>query len=141
MRQLAVAEHDLRRARLYADRLERIVKRQVNRAERNERHLKKARRVFRASLNESPTGLHPFETAFHCIHRYEGSWTDPNPPYWGGLQMDRSFQAIYGGWAVQAFGTADRWPISVQMATAIRALVSGRGFYPWPATARKCGLL
>src|SRR5205807_2977134 len=22
-----------------------------------------------------------------CIHHYEGAWTDPNPPYYGGLQM------------------------------------------------------
>lgn len=21
-----------------------------------------------------------------CIHRHEGSWTDPNPPYYGGLR-------------------------------------------------------
>ena len=26
-----------------------------------------------------------------CIHRYEGSWNDPNGPYYGGLQMDMSF--------------------------------------------------
>src|SRR5947209_894047 len=25
--------------------------------------------------------------AWNCIHHYEGSWTDPNAPYWGGLQM------------------------------------------------------
>lgn len=101
----------------------------------------KERRAFKASLAMSPIGAHPYEVAFQCIHQHEGSWTDPNPPYWGGLQMDRSFYTSYGDWAAQAFGTPDRWPVSVQMAVAIRALVSGRGFYPWPNTARMCGLL
>jgi hypothetical protein len=101
----------------------------------------KARRVFKASLTDSAVGAHPYEVAFSCIHRFEGRWTDPNPPYWGGLQMDRSFYTTYGDWAAQAFGTPDRWPVSVQMAVAIRALTSGRGFYPWPNTARMCGLL
>ena len=56
----------------------------------------------------------PRKFAWLCIHRHEGAWNDPNPPYYGGLQMDISFQ---------------------------RAYRSGRGFYPWPNTARYCGLL
>ena len=129
---------ELRRRVMVLER--RLVRVQGDRT-RFRRGLLKARRVFRQSLGSSPVGAHPFEVAFQCIHRYEGSWTDPNPPYWGGLQMDRSFMQSYGGWAVQAFGTADRWPVSVQISVAIRALVSGRGFYPWPNTARRCGLL
>jgi hypothetical protein len=39
------------------------------------------------------------------------------------------------------YGTADHWPPAVQIAVAIRAYASGRGFYPWPNTARACGLL
>src|SRR5262249_60649066 len=30
----------------------------------------------------------PHKSAWLCIHRFEGAWTDPNPPYYGGLQMD-----------------------------------------------------
>jgi hypothetical protein len=79
--------------------------------------------------------------AFLCIHRYEGSWTDPNPPYFGGLQMDYSFMRSHGAWALRRWGTADHWPPSVQISVAISAYRSGRGFYPWPHTARMCGLL
>jgi hypothetical protein len=76
-----------------------------------------------------------------CIHRYEGSWTDPNAPYYGGLQMDLSFQRTYGPHLLRAKGTADRWTPLEQMWVAERAHSSGRGFYPWPSTARVCGLL
>jgi hypothetical protein len=79
--------------------------------------------------------------AFLCIHRGEGSWTDPNPPYYGGLQMDYSFMQAYGSWALRRWGTADHWPPSVQISVAITAYNSGRGFYPWPNTARACGLI
>ena len=76
-----------------------------------------------------------------CIHRYEGSWTDPNAPYYGGLQMDMSFQRAYGWNLLQAKGTADNWTPLEQMWVAEKAHASGRGFYPWPNTARFCGLL
>ena len=32
----------------------------------------------------------PHKSQWLCIHGYEGSWTDPNSPYYGGLQMDSS---------------------------------------------------
>jgi len=76
-----------------------------------------------------------------CIHRYEGSWADPNSPYYGGLQMDLSFQRTYGGPLLEDKGTADNWSPLEQMWVAERAYGSGRGFYPWPNTARFCGLL
>ena len=76
-----------------------------------------------------------------CIHKYEGSWNDPNGPYYGGLQMDLGFQQAYGPEFLKAFGTADHWPPAVQVAVAMRAYLSGRGFWPWPTTARMCGLL
>jgi hypothetical protein len=44
-----------------------------------------------------------------CIHRYEGSWADSGSPYYGGLQMDLSFQRTYGGWLLRHKGTADHW--------------------------------
>jgi hypothetical protein len=74
-----------------------------------------------------------------CIHHYEGSWADPNGPYWGGLQMDLSFQATYGGWLLRHKGTADRWSPLEQIWVAVRAART-RGFSPWPNTARYCGL-
>jgi hypothetical protein len=75
-----------------------------------------------------------------CIHRYEGSWADPNAPYYGGLQMDLGFQRAYGGRLLETKGTADNWSPLEQMWVAERAHASGRGFYPWPNTARYCNL-
>lgn len=105
------------------------------------RQLQIARRALKQSLRFPVYGLSSDERALMCIHGFEGSWTDPNAPFYGGLQMDIDFQRTYGSWALAAFGTADKWPISVQLAVAIRAKVSGRGFYPWPNTARYCGLI
>jgi len=82
----------------------------------------------------------PHLSQFLCIHRYEGSWTDTGPPYYGGLQMDVSFQQSYGGWLYARKGTADHWSPLEQIWTAEKALKS-RGFWPWPNTARFCGLI
>ena len=79
--------------------------------------------------------------AWLCIHRYEGSWTDRGGPYYGGLQMDISFQQSYGWHLLRHKGTADHWTPLEQMWVAERAYRSGRGFYPWPNTARACGLI
>lgn len=83
----------------------------------------------------------PHRRAWLCINRYEGSWTDPEAPYWGGLQMDRQFQRTYGRYLLRKKGTANRWKPREQMWTAEKARRSGRGFYPWPNTARRCGLI
>jgi hypothetical protein len=83
----------------------------------------------------------PHARQWACIHRYEGSWSDPNSPYYGGLQMDLSFQMAYGRHLLVRKGTADHWTPLEQMWVAERAYRSGRGFYPWPNTARYCGLL
>jgi len=79
--------------------------------------------------------------AWLCIHRYEGSWRDMNAPYYGGLQMDISFQEHYGDPLLRSKGTADRWTPLEQMWVAEKAYRSGLGFYPWPNTARACGLI
>jgi hypothetical protein len=85
--------------------------------------------------------LHPPHLRqFLCIHRFEGSWTDTGAPYYGGLQMDVGFQRTYGGWLYAAKGTADHWSPLEQIWTAENALKS-RGFWPWPNTARYCGLI
>jgi hypothetical protein len=83
----------------------------------------------------------PHKSAWLCIHRFEGSWTDPNPPYYGGLQMDLQFQRTYGAGLLRRKGTADHWTPLEQMWVAERAHRAGRGFYPWPNTARYCGLI
>ena len=82
----------------------------------------------------------PHKSQWLCIHHYEGSWTDPNAPYYGGLQMDLEFQQTYGGELCRAKGTADHWTPLEQMWVAERAYRT-RGFWPWPNTARYCGLL
>jgi hypothetical protein len=83
----------------------------------------------------------PHEIAWRCIQRYEGSWKDGWDPYWGGLQMDRSFMRHYAPRHLLRRGWADRWSPVEQMWVAERAFRAGRGFYPWPNTARICGLL
>jgi hypothetical protein len=82
----------------------------------------------------------PHKREWLCIHRYEGRWDDPGGPYYGGLQMDLSFQHTYGGELLQRKGTADHWTPIEQMWVAERAQRT-RGFWPWPNTARYCGLL
>jgi hypothetical protein len=96
------------------------------------------RRAVRARTRASRP---PHRAAWLCIQRYEGAWNDPNPPYYGGLQMDLSFQRTYGRALLRRKGTADRWTPLEQMWVAERAYRAGRGFYPWPNTARHCGLI
>jgi len=88
-------------------------------------------------------GIPPFlRDAFLCIHRYEGAWnSNTGNGYYGGLQMDLAFQSLYGGDFLGRWGTADNWPVWAQITAAVRAYQSGRGFFPWPNTARACGLL
>jgi hypothetical protein len=81
-------------------------------------------------------------SAFACIHRYEGAWNaNTGNGYYGGLQMDIPFQSRYGSDFLRRWGTADQWPVWAQIQAAVRAYQSGRGFGPWPNTARACGLL
>jgi len=83
----------------------------------------------------------PHKRQWLCIHHFEGAWNDPNPPYYGGLQMDLGFQRTYGRHLLATKGTADHWTPLEQMWVAERAHRAGRGFYPWPNTARYCGLI
>jgi Transglycosylase-like domain len=86
-----------------------------------------------------PDSLHD---SFLCIHRLEGAWnSNSGNGYYGGLQLDLSFQSLYGREFLARFGTADRWPVWAQLQAAVRAYRSGRGFTPWPRTAHFCGLL
>lgn len=88
----------------------------------------------------------PHRGAWMCIHRYErhpaqGWATRTGNGYYGGLQMDISFQRTYGPELLRRKGTANNWAPHEQMWVAERAYKSGRGFYPWPNTARYCNLI
>lgn len=81
-----------------------------------------------------------------CIHRYEGSWNDPDGPYYGGMQMDWGFMQTYGTWLLRNVGTADKWTPHQQLNVSYRAFRGWKGYQarywgPWPNTARMCGLL
>jgi hypothetical protein len=54
--------------------------------------------------------------------------------------MSLWFQRRYGWWLYETKGTADHWTPLEQIWTAERALRTS-GFWPWPNTARICGLI
>jgi hypothetical protein len=83
----------------------------------------------------------PHKRQWLCIHRYEADWdAHTGNGYYGGLQMDLSFQRFYAARLLHEKGTADRWTPLEQMWVAERA-ERDSGFWPWPNTARICGLL
>lgn len=108
---------------------------------------KKSLRIVQRNLHALTQAVHQtvagvvgsVKSALLCIHRYEGSWSDPGSPYWGGLQMDMNFQSAYGPEFLKRWGTADHWPVWAQLTAGARA-VKARGYAPWPNTARYCGL-
>lgn len=56
--------------------------------------------------------------------------------------MDVGFQTTYGEDMILKYhGYANKWHPYDQMIVAERARRSGRGYYPWPNTARACGLI
>jgi hypothetical protein len=95
---------------------------------------RQARRMMRLA------GHPPHKSGWLCIHRFEGSWSDSGDPYWGGLQMDRGFMRSYAPRELLRRGLANRWTPLEQMWVAERAYRT-RGYYPWPNTARYCGLV
>lgn len=86
----------------------------------------------------------PHRAAWLCIYSYENGgygWkANTGNGYYGGLQMDLSFQRAYGWGLLRTKGTANHWTAHEQMWVAERAWRT-RGFYPWPNTARYCGLI
>jgi hypothetical protein len=100
----------------------------------------------KAALRRRQAYNPPRLRAWLCIHRHErdprqGWRTLTGNGYYGGLQMDLSFQRTYGPDLLRRKGTANRWSALEQIWVAERAFRSGRGFHPWPNTARYCGLL
>lgn len=110
----------------------------------DKRHALKARAKWRHKARRLHRLLHPYSkswlAAALCVHSKEGSWTDPNPPYFGGMQMDLSFQRAYGGRFLRALGTADHWHPKQQLLAAFIGYRARGGWNPWPNTARACGL-
>ena len=124
--------------------LQRVMGRRVRFRKLRRVSIERARRVWRRrAVATRERFLHgpAHKSAWLCIHRYEGAWSDGGGPYYGGLQMDISFQASYGAPLLATKGTAQNWTPLEQMWVAERAYRSGRGFYPWPNTARACGLI
>ena len=78
-----------------------------------------------------------------CIHEREGAWnSNTGNGYQGGLQMDHSFSTTYGPDMWRKYGNGPHtWTPRDQMLVAERAYDAGRGFHPWPNTARMCGLI
>jgi hypothetical protein len=100
----------------------------------------------KARLRKRQAQNPPRLRAWICIHRHErhpgqGWASRTGNGYFGGLQMDLAFQRTYGPELLRKKGTADRWTAIEQIWVAERAYRSGRGFHPWPNTARYCGLL
>jgi hypothetical protein len=101
---------------------------------------------LRAEQAERRAKHPPHRRQWQCIHRYErhprqGWRTRTGNGFYGGLQMNIAFQREYGSHLLRRKGTADRWSPIEQMWVAERAHRSGRGFHPWPNTARSCGLI
>ena len=97
----------------------------------------------RASAARLRVSHPPHYDQWMCIHSHEAAWTSHDSGHnghYGGLQMSFDFMRGYGpelyGWK----GTADHWTPLEQMWVAERAW-KVRGYYPWPTTARMCGLL
>jgi len=120
----------------------------AERRTRDSAYLTWVRRLWqrRAARAERQAVNPPHRGQWLCIHRYErnpaqGWRTHTGNGYYGGLQMDLAFQRTYGPELLRRKGTANRWTAVEQMWVAERAHRSGRGFSPWPNTARSCGLI
>jgi hypothetical protein len=73
-----------------------------------------------------------------CVHHYEGSWTDPGAPYWGGFQFSYWFMERFAPRRLAVSGTADHWRPFRQV-IVVRRVVRRYGWGQW-STARMCGL-
>jgi len=75
-----------------------------------------------------------------CVHSYEGSWqANTGNGYFGGMQMDITFQRHYGGWIFMHHGPAHLWQPRTQLLVAYRGWKQ-QGWGAWPNSSRMCGL-
>jgi hypothetical protein len=76
-----------------------------------------------------------------CVHRHESiRWeAATGNGYYGGMQADLGFQRAYAPDHLARWGTANNWPWWAQLEMAYRGWLF-RGWQPWPATSRACGL-
>jgi len=83
-------------------------------------------------------------SATQCVVNKEGGWASVSPSgtYRGRFQADTSFARTYGPtWALERWGPyANRWPQPAQVLMGYRGW-RARYYYPWPTTARECGLI
>lgn len=94
-----------------------------------------------SAFGASGKSYQQLRSALMCIHHYEGAMNaNTGNGYYGGWQMDLTFQRTYGSEFLSAWGTADNWPPSVQLIVAARAVLSGRGYGPWPHTRTLCNV-
>lgn len=101
----------------------------------------RGRTIRRLQAAQRRASAHFFDwvAAADCVRSHEGAWDDAGAPYWGGMQMDLSFQRTYGADHFRHWGTADNWPWWAQLEAAYRGWLF-RGWNPWPATSARCGL-
>ena len=88
----------------------------------------------------------PRKRAWLCIYRHErhprmGWRTLTATDFTAGSRWTCRSSATYGADLLRKKGTANRWTPLEQIWVAERAYRAGRGFYPWPNTARACGLI
>lgn len=73
-----------------------------------------------------------------CVHSHEGSWRDAGAPYYGGMQFDLGTWFANGGGRYAAY---PHWATPTQQLRVAYVTWQRRGWYPWPNTARMCGLI
>lgn len=78
----------------------------------------------------------PWYSSAMCVHHYEGAWNaNTGNGYYGGMQFSLSTWAANGG-----TGRPDLATPGEQLRVAYRTWQAS-GWYPWPNTARICGLI
>lgn len=87
----------------------------------------------------------PNRENWNCIQRHETAppfpaWrTRSGNGYYGGVQMDMTFQRTHGEYLLEKKGTADHWTVLEQIWVAEHGR-EVQGWGAWPNTSRMCGL-
>lgn len=82
----------------------------------------------------------PHLALWMCIHGLEGAWNDPNPPFWGGLQMT----SPWGAGAYYVFRADLLSPWEQMRKAELGYIASGYSTSwlhgQWPNSSRACGV-